>query len=184
MTDVMVMQSNTRGRMMMRKSLRELLGCCAVIGMVMVPSITQASGQLPNLPSSDVYPSREACVAALEQQWTHDRAQVSPEQRLADGRIRRITLETRGIEQVDATTTRYAATLWYSYGVDHTDTNQREFSSTYERRNRVCAGATMQTDRIDGYTSSSFGPITPVPDAPAAEAAGNDNATTTTPTPG
>ena len=140
--------------------MRRSLFCMALAGAVAssMPTLTHASGHLPVPPSTEQFKSHQACLAALQGTYAEDKKQIRAKTREANGDIREVALDTKGIESLGPRHARYEATLWYHNGRFDSELQKTETSHTYERLLSECTDKTLQTSGENGYTLSTFDP--------------------------
>ncbi|NLR75546.1 hypothetical protein [Leeia aquatica] len=127
--------------------------------MLALPILCQASGSLPIPESKQSYPSFNACVEALKTQYLADQQRVSALQTLPEGRTRQISLESKGVQVFGKDKAGYDATLWYHNGAPRADLQQMEVSHSFEERGYECQGPQMILRGRNGYTLSTFEPM-------------------------
>ena len=124
-----------------------------------VSDSVMASGTLPVLPVTETLPDFAACLARLEALAAEDQAQVMARQTDAQGLIREVTLDTKGVVKTGPQAARYEATLWFHAGRADPAQKQVETSHTFETRLHTCTGGVLTAEGTDGYTLSTFDPV-------------------------
>jgi hypothetical protein len=119
-----------------------------------------ASGQLPVTPTEERLASYEDCLATLTRAHEQDAGRAEPLIQDDAGTSRLVELVSAGIENIGTEMARYEATVWFHNGQPTPDGEQREISHSYAHRLMECEGALLRTSGTDGYTSSTFEPIT------------------------
>jgi hypothetical protein len=139
-----------------------LTACCLVTtAFPIMYTPAQASGYIQMPEQTQMFPSFNSCLKAMEDAYRVDQAQVKPETTTVDGAIRSVTFEsaTSGIKWLSRRKTHYVGRVWFHNGRLRPELDQIEANHSWQQTDLMCNGRVMTRKPASGFTLSTFDPI-------------------------
>ena len=141
--------------------LRLIIGFATLAIVLGHPITVHASGYLPRIEIKTTFGNHRACLAEMTRAYREQSAQQSARTVAGDGATREVSFasSTNGIAIIKAKTANYVGRVWYHNGRQNETIGQMEVSHTWEEIVMRCDGKTLTSGGANGYTLSTFEPI-------------------------